>query len=239
MRSIPSMSSRGNSTPQSTTTILPRCSIAVMFLPISPSPPSGTILRRCRLGHATALQARSERRRSSARYRLGLGAGGRHERQAQAADLVPEQVHRHLDRDRAGGDEQRLEQRLQVLVDGRRAGLVAGAHEPRHLRHLRPHEVTGDTDAAPPVHAENVEQHVVVARVDANVAELAQPSRLGEVRVGLLDRDDVVDLRERRKRLGRQVHDAPARDVVHDDRQARAAATVRKCSMSPRSGGLL
>src|SRR5665647_3239072 len=44
-RSMPSISSRGNSTPQSSTTILPRYSTAVMFLPISPRPPRGMILR--------------------------------------------------------------------------------------------------------------------------------------------------------------------------------------------------
>ena len=45
-RSMPSISSLGNATPQSRTTILPWYSTAVMFLPISPRPPSGTIVRR-------------------------------------------------------------------------------------------------------------------------------------------------------------------------------------------------
>src|SRR3954447_20682766 len=40
-RSIPSMSAVGNISPVSTITIRPSASTAVMFLPISPSPPSG------------------------------------------------------------------------------------------------------------------------------------------------------------------------------------------------------
>src|SRR6059036_911003 len=42
-RSIPSMPSSGNMSPASTTTMSSPTSIASMFLPISPTPPSGTI----------------------------------------------------------------------------------------------------------------------------------------------------------------------------------------------------
>ncbi len=38
---MPSISAVGNISPVSTTTILPPYSITVMFLPISPKPPSG------------------------------------------------------------------------------------------------------------------------------------------------------------------------------------------------------
>src|SRR5216684_8909791 len=40
-RSMPSISSSGNIRPASTTTMSLPCSIAIMFLPISPTPPSG------------------------------------------------------------------------------------------------------------------------------------------------------------------------------------------------------
>src|SRR2546425_4500021 len=45
-RSIPSISSSGNMRPASTTTMSSPCSIASMFFPISPTPPSGMTRRR-------------------------------------------------------------------------------------------------------------------------------------------------------------------------------------------------
>src|SRR6267143_60083 len=42
-RSMPSISSSGNIRPASTTTMSLPCSIAIMFLPISPTPPNGTM----------------------------------------------------------------------------------------------------------------------------------------------------------------------------------------------------
>src|SRR5881397_408004 len=45
-RSMPSISSSGNMSPASTTTMSSPCSIASMFLPISPTPPSGITRRR-------------------------------------------------------------------------------------------------------------------------------------------------------------------------------------------------
>src|SRR5919106_4753482 len=44
-KSIPSISGSGKASPQSTTRILPAASISVMFLPTSPTPPSGMMRR--------------------------------------------------------------------------------------------------------------------------------------------------------------------------------------------------
>jgi len=80
--------------------------------------------------------------------------------------------------------------------------------------------VARHTDASEAAHADDVEKHVVVPRVDADVAELAEAARFLEVGVGLLDGADVVDRCEIRQELGRQVHHAARRDVVDDDGQA-------------------
>src|SRR3954452_2406726 len=80
--SIPSISGVGNLSPVSMPTILPPYSITVMFLPISPSPPSGRIrsffeairlTRRHR--DAGALESRAND--------LALGLGHLDQRQAQ------------------------------------------------------------------------------------------------------------------------------------------------------------
>ena len=47
----------------------------------------------------------------------GFFAGGGHEREAQTADLVPEQVQGFLDEDGVGGQEQRLVESAEVFVD--------------------------------------------------------------------------------------------------------------------------
>src|SRR5258708_3442444 len=100
---MPSISGVGKRRPTSTTTILPPYSTTVMFLPISPRPPSGStrsfsaaILsvpsmprsRRELLEQAVADEHRP--------HRLGLDLVGLDHRQAQPADAVAEQVQRRL-----------------------------------------------------------------------------------------------------------------------------------------------
>src|SRR6059058_6187575 len=94
---MPSWSGVGNISPLSTTTIEPSYSTTVMFLPISPRPPSG--------------RTRSRATSDGAQEAMPLEHGADlclllfarlHERQAQSADVVTEHVQRRLERDRAG-----------------------------------------------------------------------------------------------------------------------------------------
>src|SRR5436190_4405538 len=140
---MPIMSAVGNRRPTSTTTIRSSYSTTVMFLPISPSPPSGRTRKgvTLRLPPVGALDddagppARRNRSASpSSRggdleqpmalehrpHRLLLPLVGLDERQAQAADAVAEHVQRGLDADRVGGQEQRL-------VDVPQGGVDLGA----------------------------------------------------------------------------------------------------------------
>src|SRR5207244_8505033 len=100
-RSIPSWSGVGNISPVSTTTIPPPYSTTIMFLPISPRPPSGrtrrgSLMRSHRAQQAVALEHGVD---------LGLLLLARlDERQAQPADVVAEHVQRRLERDRARRD---------------------------------------------------------------------------------------------------------------------------------------
>ena len=91
----------GKRRPTSTTTMRPSYSTTVMFLPISPSPPSGRTRRRAALTRSCA--ARSPWRSSTRADRGGLLFGRLDERQPQAADLVAEQVQRRLHGDRVRG----------------------------------------------------------------------------------------------------------------------------------------
>src|SRR5664279_1720503 len=136
-RSMPSISSRGNARPQSTTTILPRYSTAVMFLPISPIPPSGMILSVfsaivffyplcqsymrppapalgavCRRPSNPCVAALEQSEPLELAFdQAPFVVGGFDERQAQAADLVAEHVQGRLQRYRVARHEERRDQR--------------------------------------------------------------------------------------------------------------------------------
>src|SRR5919206_3044295 len=88
-RSTPRCSSRGNARPASTTTIESSDSYAVMFLPTSPSPPSGMILqtpiRLESLGRGGAEDAGTL---EAAAHLLQLALGRVHHRQPEAAEVV-------------------------------------------------------------------------------------------------------------------------------------------------------
>src|SRR3954469_17416982 len=88
-RSIPSWSGVGNISPVSTTTIAPSYSTTVMFLPISPRPPSGStrrvpLMRSNRAQEPVALEHRAD-------LRL-LVLARLDERQPQPPDPVPQHV---------------------------------------------------------------------------------------------------------------------------------------------------
>ena len=188
---MPSWSGVGNISPVSTTTIRSSYSTTVMFLPISPSPPSGRTRSVPLRAHTAAsrplaLERRADAARSSlARPRRAAGAA--------PPTSVAEHVQRGLDRDRVGGDRERLVQRQQRLLD-----LRAARRARRSIRRISaPDQVRGHQDPARAAHVEHLGEHVVVA------GEQVEPVDRREVLVaGLLDRHDVVDL-GRARRAGR------------------------------------
>ncbi len=112
-----------------------------MFLPISPSPPRGStrrVLTLTRGGRAAGQQAVALEHRA---HRGQLLLVGLDQRQAQAADVVAEQVERRLRAGRAGGQEQRLVDVLQRGVD---LGAVLGLVD--HAAHLIADDVAGDAE---------------------------------------------------------------------------------------------
>jgi hypothetical protein len=138
-------------------------------------------------------------------------------RQAIAADAVPEQIQRGLDRDRVRLDLQELVRRRHFLVEAAGAVDVALAVAANHLIGLRAPDVGVHTDAADAAQLEEREDEIVVTGVQIE-PELDDPPRLREVGVRLLHRTDVLDRSELGDRLRLDVHDDPAWDVVDDDR---------------------
>src|ERR1700756_3235742 len=98
---MPTISGVGKRRPTSTTTILPPYSTTVMFLPISPRPPSGST-RSFSAAIVSVPQLSQSRRElleqpvanEHCPHRRGLGLVGLHHRQAQPADAVAQQVQR-------------------------------------------------------------------------------------------------------------------------------------------------
>src|SRR5438552_8952079 len=120
------MSVVGNISPVSTTTIRPSCSTVVMFLPISPSPPSGrtrsgAVNRRCpRLApgaRALAGRAPGDQEAMPLQRRPDcdplLLTGGNH-RQPHVALDDAQHLERGLDGDRIAGHRGRLIDRLKL-----------------------------------------------------------------------------------------------------------------------------
>src|SRR3954454_4404979 len=215
-RSMPTISAVGKRSPTSTTTMLSSYSRTIMFLPISPSPPSGRTrrdeaisgpragseepLRVRRLQQAVALERAADRRL--------LVLVGLDQRQAQTTDAVAEQVERRLHRDRVRRDRHRLVDAAQRAVDPRTlVGLVD------HAPHLLADDVAGDADAADAADVERAGEYVVVSGVDAEAVDGR------EVRVvGLLDVVDALDLGELGDHVVGHVERRAAGDVVEDHR---------------------
>ena len=160
-----------------------------------------------------------------------LGLVALHERQPEAADVVPEHPQRGLHRRRAGGDEHRRVDLLQRRVDLRaRFRLVV------HPAHLGPDDVRGDADAAGAADVQAAGVDVVVAGQDREPVD-----QLQLVRVGLLDRVDPVDLRQLREQVRAACWSPCGRGCcrARSACSARPCATSLKCARSPRRLGLL
>src|SRR6187401_2513028 len=126
-RSMPIISAVGKRSPQSITTSLPPYSTTLRFLPISPTPPSGSTrngpliaprpgespawrsLPATRAGGASCARSRMDllehavagQRRADV---LALGVVALHKREPERARVVAEHAQRRLDGRRAGGD---------------------------------------------------------------------------------------------------------------------------------------
>src|SRR3954452_19193546 len=213
---MPTISAVGKRSPTSTTTIESSYSRTIMFLPISPSPPSGRTRRvpgtrwprgpRNRpSGPGRPEQPVALERAPDLRLLLLVGLD---ERQAQAADAVAGHVQRRLDRDRVRRDRHRLEDTAQRAVDPRALlGLVD------HPPHLLADDVARDADPADAADVERAGEDVVVAGVEAEAVD----RREGLV-AGLLDVVDALDLGELREDVVRHVERRAGGDVVEDHR---------------------
>src|SRR6476646_4243692 len=228
-RSMPTISAVGKRSPTSTTTMLPSYSRTIMFLPISPSPPSGRTrsveltgrLRVCGLQEAVVLECAADRGL--------LGLVGLDEREPQAADPVAQQVQRGLDGDRVRRDGHGVEDAAKRRVD--RAALVGLVDHPAHLL---ADDVARDADSPDAADVERAREDVVVAGVDAEAVDGR------EVRVvGLLDVVDALDLRELREDLVRHVERRAGRDVVEDHRPVGGAGDLLEVAPQAAAVGLV
>src|SRR5688572_4330926 len=140
-RSTPRCSSRGKASPASTTMMSSPCSYTVMFFPTSPRPPSG-MMRKLTRGSVCASLDRGGGEQAepgeAVAHALALVLGRVDERQPMAADLVAQQVQRHLDRDRVRRHPQELDRGAELAVECPRRVVLALPPEPDQLLHLRP-----------------------------------------------------------------------------------------------------
>src|SRR5262245_53746904 len=139
-RSIPGMSADGNDSPTSMISKRPSTSRHAMLRPTSPTPPRKTSLQSASGKETGVLEGGADPG--------GLLCGGGHERQARRAGAAAEHVERGLHRDRVRRDEQRIEQRRELLVD-----LASGRHISRrdqveHLVDLAADQMAGDAHDA-------------------------------------------------------------------------------------------
>src|SRR4249920_1804387 len=127
---MPNMSADGNDRPTSTSRMRPSSSMQAMLRPTSPTPPRKTT--RTFGSEETGILQRL------ADPRPFLRRSG-DEREPRHAGREPDHLQRSLQRDRVAGDEQRVEQRRQVLVDLAGGGNVARLDQLDHLADLRAH----------------------------------------------------------------------------------------------------
>src|SRR5215211_1362672 len=214
-RSIPSISAVGNMSPTSTITIRPSRSRAVMFFPISPSPPRGRIrslpLTRYSGGPAGDEQALSFQRGP---HDGALLTRGRDHRQAHRATDDAHHLQCRLRRDRVRRHGEHLVDRMQLSVELMGARRVPALVRLVDRAHFRADHVRGDQDPAAPPHLQRPQEDLVVA--GEQVEPLDRPEL---VVVCLLHGDDVVDIGGK---LGHEIRgevdDAARGDVVEDHR---------------------
>src|SRR3954451_20211908 len=170
-RSMPSISLVGNMSPVSTTTSSSPYSTTVMFLPISPKPPSGrmrtAVTRRFPADSCVALAgaARDQepvllQRRLD---RRSLVLARRHHRQSHVVLDDAQHLKRRLHGDRTRRHDRGVIDRHERLVDLARPLQVPGGRRVVERPHLRPHQVGADEDAAGPADLKTPQEDPVVA----------------------------------------------------------------------------
>src|SRR5581483_9047212 len=171
------MSVVGKRSPVSTTTIRPSYSTTVMFLPISPRPPSGRTRKVPLTGpgesssrglreHAVALEHRA--------HGVQLLLVELDVRQAWLADGNPDQTQRGL---QAAGQRGDAEVAVYVLEAG--VDLVAALGLVDHATHLVTEDVAGGEHATGFAEVEDRSQQVVVAGVDHEAVDGGQVDGVG------------------------------------------------------------
>ena len=130
-------------------------------------------------------------------------------------------LQRGLQRNRVAGDEQRVEQGRQILVDLPGGGDVARLDQLDHLADLRADQVTRDGDDPDRTQAHVAERRPVVPAVHLEVRWRLghQSGHALEITGRVLHRDDVGPLGELQERLVFDARRCPAGDVVDDDRE--------------------
>src|SRR3954451_9490115 len=210
--SIPGISVCGNDSPASTTSRRSSSSTTAMLRPTSPTPP-----RKERWAGPFPADASDEAGiLEGSPDRLSLLRGGRHERQARRAGRTAEELERRLDRDRVAGDEQRREERRQLLVHLAGGRNVPGGEELHHLADPIADDVGRDRDDADRAERHRGEDRPVVAAVHLEVGgRFRDEAGEGvEVSGGVLHADDVRDLREGEQGRVLDPGSRPSRDVV-------------------------
>src|SRR5688572_9484165 len=190
-RSIPGISAWGNDRPTSTIRMRPSISTHAMLRPTSPTPPRKTTRGAFPAWLASEEPGIDQRLADP----LALLRRGRHQRQAGRPHRDADQLERRLDRDRVARDEQRVEQRRELLVDLPRGRDVAGEDEITHLPDPVSDQVRGDRDDPDSAEAEVAERGPVIARVHLELrGRLADQLRDRlEVPRRILHTDDVRD----------------------------------------------
>src|SRR5918998_234565 len=128
-----------------------------------------------------------------------------------------------LDGDGVGLDEERAEERQQLVVKLAAPLPVTDREGVYHIRDGRRGDVGGDGDHTLPAQGHHRERHRVIPGEDGELlaAEALYVAHHIHGEGRLFHTDDVGEIGEAGYGLGRDGHGRPARDVVEDDRQLR------------------
>src|SRR3954451_20091297 len=217
--SMPGISVCGNESPASIRRRRSSSSTTAMLRPTSPTPP------RKERWAGTFPEGPSDEAGILERSpdRLALLRVGGNERQPRRARGTAEELERRLQRDRVARDEQRREQRRELLVHLAGCGDVARGEELHHLAYPVAHDVRRDRNDADGAERHRRERRPVVAAIHLEIGRRLrdQPRETVEVSGRILDADHVRDLREREQCPVLYARSGPSRDVVGEDRQVR------------------
>src|SRR5436309_1613732 len=126
-----------------------------------------------------------------------------------------------LDRDRIRFQEQGLEERIELVMDGAGLGRIPGRPGVHQRRHLGWRDVRGHRDDALRAHRQHRQGQRIIAGEDREpvAAELDDLAHLLERSRSLLDAHDVPNRGQPRHRLRRHIHGGAPGNVVEDLRE--------------------